>query len=80
MTTRLLIGAACAAALLAGLAAQAQTNVYKWTDKDGKVHFSDTPPPSDAKSTSQKRLGGGYVETENLPYATQVAMRRKARG
>jgi glutaredoxin len=76
MTTRILVGAACAAALLACLGAQAQSNVYKWTDKDGKVHFSDTPPPSDATATSQKRLGGGYVETENLPYATQIAMRR----
>jgi glutaredoxin len=58
------------------LAAHAQT-VYRWTDKDGKVHFSDTPPPEDAKSASQKRVGGGgYVEDTQLPYATQIAVRR----
>jgi glutaredoxin len=66
----------CLAAAFAAAGALAQTNVYKWTDKDGKVYFSDTPPPADAKSSSQKRLGGGYVETENLPYATQIAAQR----
>jgi glutaredoxin len=58
------------------MAAQAQTNVYRWTDKDGKVHFSDTPPPEDAKNATQKRLGGGAVEDTQLPYATQLAARR----
>ena len=65
---------ACCLALLA-TAAVAQTNVYRWVDKDGKVHFSDTPPPADAKSSSQKRVGGGYVDQE-YPYATQQAMKR----
>lgn len=58
------------------LAAQAQTNIYRWTDKDGKVHFSDTPPPEEAKNVSQKRGGGGYSEETQLPYATQMAMKR----
>lgn len=33
-----------AAALFAALPALAQ--IYSWTDKDGRVHFSDTPPPA----------------------------------
>jgi glutaredoxin len=45
-------------------------------DKNGKVHFSDTPPAEDAKNVSQKKLGGGYVQESALPYATQVAMKR----
>ena len=57
-------------------AAVAQTSVYRWVDKDGKVHFSDTPPPQDARSSSQKTLGGGYVDQSQLPYATQVAMKK----
>jgi len=65
---------ACCLALLATVAV-AQTNVYRWVDKDGKTHFSDTPPPADAKSSSQKRVGGGYVDQE-YPYATQQAMKR----
>ena len=31
-----------------GLAAQAQ--VYKWTDGEGRVHYSNTAPPADAPS------------------------------
>src|ERR1700752_4372386 len=65
--------AALAAAL--AIAAQAQTNVYRWVDKEGKVHFSDTPPPEDARNASQRRLGGGQTEDSQLPYATQQAMK-----
>ncbi|MBR0565197.1 DUF4124 domain-containing protein [Azoarcus sp. L1K30] len=36
-------------ALLAALPASAE--IYKWKDADGKVHFSDTPPPSGAVKT-----------------------------
>jgi glutaredoxin len=55
----------------------AQSNVYRWTDKDGKVHFSDVPPPDDAKDVTQKRLGGGTgADASGLPYETQVAMKR----
>jgi glutaredoxin len=76
MQSRLIAGAALAAVLAAASAAWSDTNVYRWVDKDGKVHFSDTPPPEEAKSVSQKRMGGGYVEESSLPYATQVAMKR----
>jgi glutaredoxin len=65
-----------AAALAAALCVQAQTNVYRWVDKDGKVHFSDSPPPKDAKDASQRRIGGGATEDTQLPYATQLAARR----
>ena len=75
MQSRLIAGAALAA-VLAAAAAHAATNVYRWVDSHGKVHFSDTPPPEEAKSVSQKRMGGGYVDEPNLPYATQVAMKR----
>jgi glutaredoxin len=68
--------ALCLAAALAAAGAAAQTNVYKWTDQDGKVHFSDTPPPPEATSSTQKRMGGGAVDPGSLPYATQMAMKR----
>jgi glutaredoxin len=71
------IAAALAAlGLSIAFAATAETTVYRWVDRDGKVHFSDTPPPEDAKSASQRRLGGGYVEESALPYATQMAVKR----
>src|SRR5262245_48815905 len=62
---------ACAAA--AGLDASAQT-VYKWTDAEGKVHFSDTPPPPQStKNVTEMRMRGGGADVSGLPYATQVA-------
>jgi hypothetical protein len=36
--------------LLACAGATAET--YKWTDSEGKVHYSDTPPPSNARETT----------------------------
>jgi glutaredoxin len=61
-------------ALLAG-GAGAQQSVYKWTDAEGRVHFTDTPPPQSAKKVEQKRMGGGSVEASQLPFATQLAMK-----
>ena len=66
---------AAALALACGPEAAAQT-VYKWTDSQGKVHFSDTPPDEQAKSVTQKRMGGGELEVPQLPYATQLAMKK----
>ena len=75
MNTRTIALTFLAAMLAATFAAQAQT-VYRWVDKDGKVHFSDSPPPADAKDATQRRMGGGNTEDSQLPYATQVAARR----
>jgi glutaredoxin len=68
--------AALVAALSMAFGANAQTNVYKWTDSEGKVHFSDTPPePQVSKNVTEKRMGGGTVDAAQLPYATQMAMK-----
>jgi len=40
------------AVLLAAATVTAQ--VYKWVDKEGKVQYSDTPPPPDIKSQPKK--------------------------
>src|SRR5258706_3259730 len=64
------------AALCLAFDAPAQTNIYKWTDADGKVHFSDTPPPpSVTKNVTEKRMGGGGADAAQLPYATQMAVK-----
>jgi Domain of unknown function (DUF4124) len=34
----------------------ASAQLYKWTDKNGKVQYSDTPPPADAKSSSALKV------------------------
>ena len=50
--------------------------MYRWTDAEGRVHYSDQPPPKDAKNIQTKNLSANVVETDALPYATQVARRR----
>jgi glutaredoxin len=61
--------------VLAVLCGGASAQMYRWVDKDGKVHYTQTPPPADAKSSERKRLdaGSGAVPYSDLPYATQNA-------
>lgn len=51
--------------------------LYRWVDKDGRVTYSQNPPPAGAaKSVQPRSLGSGStVESPNLPYAAQVAAR-----
>ena len=60
--------------LLPGIVA-AQQQMYRYVDKDGRVVYSDTAPPSDARNVQQKKLGGNYIETSE-PYALQIAQQR----
>ena len=72
MVRPLAAAAAIAAIVLAG-GALAQSSVYRWVDKDGKVHFSDSPP-ADAKEVTQRRVGGDVPQ--DLPFASREAARR----
>lgn len=54
--------------------AQAQQKLYRWTDASGRVHYTDAPPPGDARGVEQKKLGM-RAGTGPLPYETQLAMR-----
>jgi glutaredoxin len=64
---------------LAGLvfvATGASAQMYRWVDQTGKVHYSDTPPPpAAAKSIQQKKLGSSVVETSQVPFQLQEAVR-----
>ncbi len=59
-------------ALLCATAASAQ--LYRWVDKDGKVHYTDRPPPAAAGKSEQLRPGGSATDGGALPYATQQAV------
>ena len=59
--------------LFVSAAANAQT-LYRWVDKDGKVQYSDMPPPANAKNTQQKRLGDNLIEQDKMPYALRMAV------
>jgi glutaredoxin len=49
-------------------AANAHAQLYKWVGPDGKVSYSDTPPPPSAKHVETKSLGAGDVNTADFPY------------
>lgn len=56
--------------------AVAQTQVYRYTDSDGRIVYSDRPPPGSAKNVQPKRLGANYIETTQVPLGTQQAVER----
>ena len=56
--------------------AAAQQQMYRYVDKDGRVVYTDSTPPSDARNVQQKKLGGNYIETSEPPYALQIAQQR----
>jgi glutaredoxin len=69
-----IVPAALAALLAAVFAAPVAAQAYRWVDKDGKVHYSQTPPPpSQAVKLEKRSAGGSVVESTQLPYATQQA-------
>lgn len=48
------------------MAASAQAQLYKWVGPDGKVTYSDVPPPSSIKQVQSKSYDGGSPAS-NLP-------------
>ena len=50
------------------MAGAAQAQMYKWVGPDGKVTYSDTPPPPSAKQVEQKSVPGGGAGSANLPF------------
>ncbi len=67
MKRALLIG------LLAFAAPALAQTTYRWVDPDGRVHYSDKPPPASARDVKQKAAVGGAAGEAALPYATQAA-------
>ncbi|HUQ75066.1 MAG TPA: glutaredoxin family protein [Burkholderiales bacterium] len=64
------------AVVLAGCAATAGAQLYRWTDEKGKVHFGDTPPPAGARNVEKKSLARGEPgATESLPFILQQPMK-----
>ena len=57
----------------------AQAQLYRWTDENGKVHYTDTPPPANAKDVQKKasaRPAGAETKTAaQQPYALQQAVK-----
>jgi len=62
-----------AAAILSTVCTDAFGQAYRWVDQDGRVHYTQTPPPPGAKGVQRKSFQHGPIGTVDLPYATQVA-------
>lgn len=62
------------AACLSVLACAAHAQLYKWVGPDGKVHYTDTPPPKEAAKVERKSVSSGAQDV-NLPYELAQAVR-----
>lgn len=51
--------------ILPAISVQAQ--VYKWVGPDGKVQFSDKPPPDNAKGLEKRAVSGSANDLVNFP-------------
>jgi glutaredoxin len=52
--------------------------MYRWTDQNGRVHITDTPPPPGAKGVQRSKASGAAVPAEGAqqtPYDLALAMK-----
>ena len=61
--------------LLLLCATSAHAQLYKWVGPDGKVTYSDTPPPASAKQVERKNVQEGGISTANMPFELAEAVR-----
>jgi glutaredoxin len=59
-----------------GLSMAHAVEVYRWVDKDGKVHYSDLPPPPNARDPELRKLGKQAVDVDKLSYAARDAAKK----
>jgi hypothetical protein len=50
--------------------------VYRYIDADGRVVYSDKPPPANAREAQAKRIGRNTIETSTLSYTAALAQER----
>ncbi len=63
----------CLVCMFAVYSAQSAT-LYRWVDADGKVHFTDQPPPpAAAKQVEARRTGSRPAADAQQSYATRLA-------
>ena len=50
--------------------------IFRWVDKDGKVHYGDIlPPPAEVKNVQTKKLSERVIEQQAVPYVVLTAMK-----
>lgn len=74
-TAALLVTALAALAFASAASAQ-NKDVYRYTDADGHIVYTDRPPPANAKNAQAKRVGGNFIETDPTSLAEEQASTR----
>jgi glutaredoxin len=79
VTTARIVVALALAAAACGAAAQ---QLYRWTDENGRVHVTDTPPPASAKEKRVVKPAGAAAKAAPAkpgaaaPYSLDLAMKQ----
>ena len=61
---------------LIGIVASAYgAEMYRWVDEKGVVNYTPYPPPANIKNVEQKKLGGSVIQTSDMPYSVQTAIK-----
>jgi hypothetical protein len=64
------------APLALSFAGTAGAQMYKWVDNEGRISYSDTPPPKEAKDVKQRAFGDGVgVNPDDLPPMIREAVK-----
>jgi glutaredoxin len=50
--------------------------VYRWVDADGRVQYSDQPPPPGTKNVQEKNVGGNSIQNNELSLVAQDAQKK----
>lgn len=61
--------------LMLAVATAAAQELYRWTDDQGRVHITDTPPPASAKNVQKKSYASTPAEGEQMPYELAQAIK-----
>ena len=61
------------AAIVAAGGALAQAQVYRYTDTDGRIVYTDRAPTGDVKNLQTKKLGSNFITTSEPGYAAALA-------
>jgi len=64
------------ALIAASMAAAQMQQVYRYVDPEGRVVYSDKPPPPNARDPVAKRIGRNTIETSDLSFAAVMAQER----
>ena len=63
-------------AMLFAIASTAPAAMYKWVDGQGRVQYSDVPPPPGVKSVEEHKVIRNTISTAGSPFAVQDAAQR----